>query len=61
MMRVFENRLLILRSKMEQVMQDHKILHNKELQYLYPSSNVISTIKLKSMRRTGHMVRRGRK
>jgi hypothetical protein len=61
MMRVFENRQLILRSKMEQVMQDYEILHNKELKYLYPSSNVISTIKLKSMRRTGHMVRRGRK
>ena len=61
MMRVLENRVLILRPKMEEVMQDYKRLHNKELKYLYPSSNVISTIKLKRMRRTGHMVRRGKK
>jgi hypothetical protein len=40
-------------------MQDYKRLHSKELQHLYPSSDVISTVKLKSMRRAGHMARRG--
>jgi hypothetical protein len=47
-LRVFENRVLrrILGPKRDEVTGEWKRLHNKELNDLYPSPNIIRVIKL---------------
>jgi hypothetical protein len=58
---VFENRVLrrIFRPRRNEVTGDWRKLHNEELHNLYSSPNIISMIKSKGMRRTGHVARMG--
>jgi hypothetical protein len=58
-LRVFENRVLrIFGSKREEDGSWRK-LHNDELHSLYPSTNIITVIKSRSLRRAEHVARMG--
>jgi hypothetical protein len=58
-LRVFENRVLrrIFRLKGDDVTGGLRKLHNEELHNLYSLPNIIRTIKSRSMRLAGHVVR----
>jgi len=43
----------------DEVMGEWKRLHNKELNDLYPSPNIVRVIKSRRMRRAGHVARMG--
>jgi hypothetical protein len=60
-LRVFENRVLrgIFGPKRDEVLQEWRKLHNKELHDLYSSPNIVQVIKLRRMRWAGHVVRMG--
>jgi hypothetical protein len=51
-LRVFDNRVLrrILGSRMNEVTQERRKLHNEKLNVLYSSSNIVRVIKLRRMR-----------
>jgi hypothetical protein len=59
-LRVFVNRVLrrIFGPKMEEDGSWRK-LHNDELHSLYPSTNIVRVVKLRSMRWAGHVARMG--
>jgi hypothetical protein len=56
-LRVFKNRVLrrIIRPKRDEVTGDWRRLHNKELNDLYSSRNIIWVIKSRRMRWVGHV------
>jgi hypothetical protein len=58
-LRVFENRVLrrIFGPKRDEVTDEWRKLHNKELHYLYSSQSIIRIIKSRRMRWTGHVAR----
>jgi hypothetical protein len=58
---VFENRVLrrIFGPKRDEVTGEWRILHNKELNDLYSSPNIIRVIKSRRMRWAGHVARMG--
>jgi hypothetical protein len=58
--RVFENRMLrrIFGPMRDEVTRGWKKLHNKELNDLYSSPNIVRVIKSRRMRWTGHVARR---
>jgi hypothetical protein len=58
---VFENRVQrrIFGQRRDEVTGDWRKLHNKELQNLYSSPNIIRMIKSKRMRWAGHAARMG--
>ena len=58
-MRVFETRVLrrIFGPMMDEVTREWKKLHNKELNDLYSSPNIVRVIKSRKMRWTGHVAR----
>jgi hypothetical protein len=58
-LRVFENRVLrrIFGPKRDEVIEEWKRLHNKELYDLYSSPNVMRVTISRRMRRTGHVAR----
>jgi hypothetical protein len=60
-LRVFENRVLsrIFGPKRVEVPREEKKLHNKELNDLYSSLNIMRVIKSRRMRWAGHVVRMG--
>jgi hypothetical protein len=61
-LRVFENRVLrrrIFGSKRDEVKREWRKLHNKELQDLYTSPNIVQVIKSRRMRRVGHVAHTG--
>jgi hypothetical protein len=60
-LRVFENRVLrsIFGPKWDEVTGEWRKLHNKELDILYPSPNIIRQIKSRRMRWEGHVARMG--
>jgi hypothetical protein len=60
---VFENRVLrrIFGPKRYEVTGEWRKLHNEELHDLYSSPSIIRIIKLRSMRRAGHVARMGEK
>jgi hypothetical protein len=61
---VFENTVLrrrIFGSKRDEVTGEWIKLHNKELHNLYSSPSIITIIKVRRMRRAGHVARRGRR
>jgi hypothetical protein len=60
-LRVFENRVLrrIFGPKMEEVTEEWRRLHNKELYALYSSPNIIWVIKSRRLRWVGHVARMG--
>jgi hypothetical protein len=62
-LRVSENRVLrrIFGPKSDEVIEGWRNLHNEELYNLYCSSNIIRTIKSRSMRLAGHLARMGAK
>jgi hypothetical protein len=62
-LKVFESRLLrrIYGPKRDEVMDDWRKLHNKELHNLYSSPNIIRKIKSKRMGWAVHVVRMGAK
>jgi hypothetical protein len=61
-LRVFENRVLrIFGRKRDEVMGEWRKLHNEELRDLYSSPSIIRIIKLRRMRRVGHVARMGEK
>jgi hypothetical protein len=51
-MRVFENRVLrrIFGSRRDEIIGDWRKLHNKELNHLYSSSDIVRMIKWRRMR-----------
>jgi hypothetical protein len=51
----------IFGSKRDDVTEDWRKLHNKELYKLYSSPNIIRIIKSRRMRLAGHVARMGRK
>jgi hypothetical protein len=57
-LRVFENR--VLRRTFGPKTGDWRKLHNEELHNLYPSPNIIRTIKPRRMRWVGHVARIGK-
>jgi hypothetical protein len=60
---VFENRVLrkIFGPKRNEVTGDWRKVHNEELHDLYSSPSIITIIKLRRMRWTGHVARMGEK
>jgi hypothetical protein len=60
-LRVFENRVLrrIFRPKRDEVTGEWRKLHNKELNKLYSSPNIVRVIKSRRMRWAGHVARVG--
>jgi hypothetical protein len=60
---VFENRVLrrIFRPRRDEVTGEWRKLHNEELRDLYSSPSIIRIIKLRRMRRAGHVARMGKK
>ena len=58
-LRVFENRVLrrIFGPKRDGVTGEWRKLHNKELNYLYSSPNIVQVIKSRRMRWAGHVAR----
>jgi hypothetical protein len=60
-LRVFENRVLrrIFGPKRDEVRGEWRKLHNKELNDLYCSPNIVRVIKSRRMRRAGHVSRMG--
>jgi hypothetical protein len=58
---VFENRVLrrIFGPKRDEVTREWKKLHNGELHNLYSSPDIIRQVKLRRMRRAGHVERMG--
>jgi hypothetical protein len=60
---VFENRVLktILGPKRDEVTGEWSKFHNKELQILYSSPNIIRQIKSRRMRWAGHVARMERR
>jgi hypothetical protein len=62
-LRVFENRVLrrISGPKRDEVTEEWRKLHNKELRDLYSSPRIIRIIKSWRMRWAGHVARMGRR
>jgi hypothetical protein len=62
-LRVFENRVLrrIFGPRRDEVMGGWRKPHNEELRNFYSSPSIIRMIKSRSMRRTGHVARMGRR
>jgi hypothetical protein len=62
-LRVFENRVLrrIFGPKRDEVTGEWRRLHNKELNDLYSSPNILQVIKSRIMRWAGHVARVGEK
>jgi hypothetical protein len=62
-LRVFKNRVLrrIFGPKRDEVTEEWRKLHNKELRDLYSSPSIIRIIKSKRMRWAGHVARMGEK
>jgi hypothetical protein len=61
-LRVFENRVLrIFGPKRDEVMEEWRKLHNKELRDLYSSPSIIRIIKSRRMGWAGHIARMGEK
>ena len=60
-MRVFENRVLrrILGPKRDEVTGEWRKLHNKELNELYSSPNIVWVIRSRRIRWAGHVARMG--
>jgi len=60
-LRVFENMVLrrIFGPRRDEVTGDWRRLHNKELNYLYPSPNIVRVIKSRRIRWVGHVARMG--
>ena len=60
-LRVFENRVLrrIFGTRRDEVTGDWRRLHNKEINVLYSSSNIVWVIKSRRMRWAGHVARMG--
>jgi hypothetical protein len=60
---MFENRMLriIFEPKKKEVKGEWRILHNKELNDLYCSPNIVWVIKSKRMKWAGHVARMGEK
>jgi len=60
-LRVFENMVLrrIFGSRRDKVMGEWRRMHNKELNYLYSSPNIVRVIKSRRMRWAGHVGRMG--
>jgi len=60
-LRVFENMVLrrIFGPRRDEVMREWKRLHNKELNDLYSSPNIVGVIKSRRMRWAGHMAHMG--
>jgi len=60
-LRVFENRMFrrIFGLKRDDVTGEWGKLHNKELNYLYFSPNIVRVIKSRRMRWAGHVARMG--
>jgi len=58
---VFENSVLkkIFGPKKEEVRREWRKLHNKELNDLYSSSNIVWVLKSRRIRWAGHVVRMG--
>jgi hypothetical protein len=58
---VFENRVLrrIFGPKRDEVTEEWRKLHNKELQDLYSSPSIIRIVKSRRMRGAGHVARMG--
>ena len=59
---MFENRVLsrICGSKRDEVTGEWRKLHNKELNILYSSPNIVRVIKSRRVRWAGHVTRMGR-
>jgi hypothetical protein len=62
-LRLFENRMLrrIFGPKRDKVAGGWRKVHNEELHNLYSSLNIVTMIKPKRMRWTGHIARMGEK
>jgi len=60
-LRVFENMLFrrIFGPRKDEVTREWRRLHNKELNDLYSSPNIVRVIKSRRMRWAGHMARMG--
>jgi hypothetical protein len=60
-LRVFENRMLrrIFGTEMDEVTEEWRRLHNKELYALYSSSDIIWMVKSRRLRWAGHVARMG--
>ena len=60
-LRVFENRMLrrIFESKRDEITREWRKQHNKELNDLYCSPNIVRVIKSRRMRWAGHVARMG--
>ena len=60
-MRVFENRALsgLFGPKSDEVIEEWRRIHNKELYGLYSTPHIIRVIKLKRLRWAGHVARVG--
>jgi hypothetical protein len=59
-LRVFQNRVLILLGpKRDDVTGEWRRLHNKELNDLYSSANIVRVIKSRRMRWTGNVASMG--
>ena len=58
---MFENRVLrrVFGPKRDEVTWEWRKLHNEELNYLYPSPNIVRVIKSRRMRWAGHVVSMG--
>jgi len=61
-LRVFENRVLrqIFGPKRDEVTVEWRKLHNKELNSLYSSPNIVRVVKSRRMRWAGHVARMGK-
>jgi hypothetical protein len=59
--RVLENRVLrgIFGPKRDEVTGELRKLHDEGLNYLYPLTNIIKVVKLRRIRRVGHVARTG--
>jgi len=60
-LRVFENRVLkrIFGPRRDEVTEEWRKLHNKELNDLYPSPTIVRVIKFRGLRWAGHVARMG--